>query len=277
MAAVDAWGINLDGATQRWEHLRREADRSGVALRLHRLAATRGAALTAGELAALVSPPVQRNLARRLRVCDPLVLNTAGAVGASCSHLRCWEHVAAHADPDHWALVLEDDVCLRPGAFAGAVRALAAHPRGDWDAIQLGWHWFPSTVTPLRRRRPVVLGAGGPALTTWERDSFGAHAYALTRTGARRLLALARPLELHVDHFLAVVAVLGDVRGYAWPESVASQCRADLPSDLRHWDPWRINPKVALPDAPLWAVVLGGVLVALALMVLRTARRRDGR
>lgn len=259
----EVWGINMDASPQRWTHLQTQVAQCLPGVPMRRLSATKGADLSPEQVQGLVSPQVQQNLSHRLRVCDPLLLNTLGAVGASCSHMRCWEHVAA-APPGrrHWALILEDDCCLDADGMAQAIQALEASDHGAWDLVQLGWHLFPSMATPWRRRQPVSVG--GLDLTTLERDSFGAHAYVVTAHGARRLLACAQPLELHVDHFMAVASQVGCVRGYAWPRSVASQCLGSVQSHIKHWDPWNTNAKVMLPDASpsSWLLVLVCLVVA---------------
>lgn len=260
--------INLDRATDRWHAVQTAAITACPPdVPLVRVAATDGATLSEADLAARVAPSVLVYLRERWRLCDPLVLSSLGAVGASCSHVRCWERVAGDQGPP-CALILEDDVCLTPELIAAA-RTLSVDPTA-WDAVLLGWHWMPSTVDPWRTRRPVVLSSA-LALTTWERDSCGAHAYMVSRSGARRLLRHAHPLELHVDHYLAVAAVLGLVRGYAWPENLAGQCLGGVQAAIPHWEPHRLNAKVGLPDAALGSVLL--VLLGTAVAVIAVLRR----
>ena len=76
--------------------------------------------------------------------------------------------------------------------------------------------------------------------------------------------------ELHVDHYLAVASVLGLARGYAWPLSLTQQCAGQHESSIPHWDFWNVNPKMLLPSAPLWLVLL---TLLLLLTLISTARR----
>lgn len=266
--------INLDRATERWHAMQKSAETVvPPEVPFVRLAATDGATLTDDDLAMRVSPAVLLYLRERWRLCDPLVLSSRGAVGASYSHVRCWERVAASSDPAACALILEDDVCLSPD-LVDAARTLASTPT-SWDAVLLGWHWMPSTVDP-RPRRPVTLPPSPQhpnplALTTWERDSCGAHAYVVSRAGALRLLRHAYPLELHIDHYMAVTAVLGLLRGYAWPHNLAHQCLGGVQAAIPHWEPQRLNAKVGLPDAALGSVVL--VLLGAVVVVVAVLRR----
>lgn len=102
-----------------------------------------------------------------------------------------------------------------------------------------------------------------------------------------------------MDHYLAVASVLGLARGYAWPVSLAQQCAGQHESSIPHWDQaskfigsekcgpkghvsppsrkkmpacdfWNVNPKMLLPSAPLWLVLL----TLLLLLTLISAARR---
>jgi GR25 family glycosyltransferase involved in LPS biosynthesis len=117
--------INMARAPQRWAMLRETMHTIWPDAPVRRVEATDGAALTERELAALVAPGTQVQLRdphsqghqrgggaglAAWRVCDPLVLDSPGALGASCSHAHCWE-LAAAPDAPECTLVLEDDAC----------------------------------------------------------------------------------------------------------------------------------------------------------------------
>lgn len=268
--------INLDRAPERWAEMRTalagllSAAPAPVPV-VTRLAATDGSRMTWSELRGLVAPAVLRRLDARHRVCDPLVLDSRGAVGAYHSHLRCWERLAVDPNPAACALVLEDDVCPTAELLAAA-RGLAAGPwdQRSWDAVQLGWMWMPSSTTWWRPRRVVAATDAPGPLTTWERDSYGAHAYVVGREGARRLVRHARPLELHVDHFLAVASVLGIVRGRAWPRSLTVQCRSGLQAAIPHWTSWSTtSARLLLPDARFGTICLLLLLVVASAVCVR--------
>ena len=153
--------------------------------------------------------------------------------------------------------------------------------------VQLGWFHLPSfvssaggthahthtpalSVSPWRRRHPVP--GTDPPLTTWECTGYGSHAYMVTPRGARRLLAHALPMEMHVDAYLGIMASLGLVRGYAWPKNLASQCRSWVQHSIPHvtFDAWTVNWKLLTPDLPLGSFLL---LVTLALVLLVVQHR----
>jgi hypothetical protein len=66
---------------------------------------------------------------------------------------------------------------------------------------------------------------------------------------------------------MAVVSILGLVRGYAWPVSLASQCQAFREANIPHWDLWSRNTKVLIPDLPFLLVL--ALLLCGALLLLR--------
>ena len=76
-----------------------------------RVEATDGSTLTATQLNAALSPLAMLQIRERWRVCDPLVIDTAAAAGASLSHVRCWE-LASGASAAVCSLILEDDACM---------------------------------------------------------------------------------------------------------------------------------------------------------------------
>lgn len=107
---------------------------------------------------------------------------------------------------------------------------------------------------------------------------FGAHAYLLSQRGARRLLALSLPVEIHHDFFLLVAGVIGEVTGYLLPRSLVSQCRARVEASIPHFAWRRVNVKQLLPDVPLWTVlVVLTAVVACVACVVRTARGTTAR
>jgi glycosyl transferase family 25 len=126
---------------------------------------------------------------------------TRGEVGCLESHLAVLGRIVREGLP--MALVCEDDI--RPGDdCARVLRALTQAPsnagRGGWDILLLGHH---------SARYAPELGAAtcvwSSALTERHRMArvaefaMGAYAYVVTRRGAERLLALARPLRMPMD------------------------------------------------------------------------------
>ena len=261
-----------------------------------------------GRLLALLTPQAADHLGRPHRLCNSMRLNSPAAVGCTCSHLLCWQRVRARGRP---ALILEDDCCVeRPDELRGAIGALgspapslplfssdrgggrggtvgagrhpvgrraagtgwgagrallpASHPRDRWVSV-------PSSWARPGLRRPVP--GSRPALTTWESDVFGSHAYLVTPAGAARLLERALPMEVHVDVYLALLSVLGRVRGHAWPRNLVTQCQGWLQASIPHLDIGLFSWKQLLPDLPLALLLLAtGMLTVLFVLVAACGR-----
>ena len=280
--------INLDRATARW---RRVVDAVAPALApipVHRLPAVDGRALSDAELAAVCGAHARWSVRHRPAVCDRTVLNTREAVGCYLSHRRAWAWLAAHGHAYDAAVVLEDDACPEPGlaaalvdaggALAPLVRPPPAGAAGEWDVVWLGYaDVLPAAWRPPRR--PVRL-AGGVDLRRPDAWCYGAHCYLLSPAGARRLLARALPAELHVDFWLQVLALLGDVRGFFAPRSWAGQCRRTLEPGIPHFAWAQVNWKVLTPDvtvrAARRALAVAAVLVVVVVLgaCWRVAARR---
>ena len=87
----------------------------------------------------------------------------------------------------------------------------------------------------------------------------------VSAAGAKRLLQVCTPIEVHVDVFLFLHVGSPRVRGFiAHTKSMASQCSqlrvpravVQLGGSIPHFEPGSINYKVLLPDASLRTVFL---------------------
>lgn len=121
-----------------------------------------------------------------------------GQMGCALSHVQMWARVASGPDPH--AVVLEDDVVLKPG-WRDDVRAVLGEVRDkNVDVVYLG-HCFETKGRrwhgSARLRHSV-----SPACT---------HAYLLTRQGARKLTAWAARtrFQLPVDNQMADLCATG--------------------------------------------------------------------
>jgi hypothetical protein len=93
---------------------------------------------------------------------------------------------------------------------------------------------------------------------------YGAHCYLVSRAGAMALCTRAFPAEMHVDFWLAILAILGEVRGYLAPVSLATQCRRDLQAAIPHYTWDSVNWKIVTPDV----AVRSGLGVSCCIVVL---------
>lgn len=275
--------INLDRATDRWRHVQTRLAPALEPVPLLRLPAVDGRRLPDADLAAHLTVHARWSLAHRPRVCDRTMLNTREAVGCYLSHRDAWIWLAHHAHLYDAAIILEDDCCLEPGLPSallrpeGALAPLLRRPAEgwEWDVLWLG---YTDLLPPVARpRRPTVRLAGGRVVVqrpdVW---CYGAHCYLVSVHGARRLVALALPAELHLDFWIQIAAVLGEVRGYLVTRSWASQCRRTLEPGIPHFAWGQVNWKLATPDLTVrGAGTLGlAVLVVVALLFLLARRAR---
>lgn len=139
-----------------------------------------------------------------------------GEVGCLESHLSVLQRIVEEEIPV--ACICEDDI-LCADDCGEVLRTLTQGPvvsgRQAWDVLLLGHHssrrtpdagaitsWWSSPLTARRRIARVV------------EFPMGAYAYVVTRQGAERLLALARPLRMPMDWVTGYSPVAG-VRLYA--------------------------------------------------------------
>jgi hypothetical protein len=84
-------------------------------------------------------------------------------------------------------------------------------------------HPFHYAHGPLTPYGAAIVGAGRHVLH--DRHWFlGSHGYVVRRRGAERLLREARPIEMHVDHYLCMQMHQRTVVGYVLPVSIVDQC-----------------------------------------------------
>lgn len=164
-----------------------------------------------------------------------------GVIGCALTHLAAWADLADSADLRR--ILLEDDVRLAPGFATDVPRAIASADRTapGWDVLFLGtidWedaapdpHWTDGDplVRPMR----------------WERYLGGAFAYALSRTGAARLLALVEGhgIQNGIDWFVKRHGARLTVLEAALPLASSPLARSggSVDSDIQH-DPHPVPP-----------------------------------
>lgn len=170
--------INLDEDTVRRVEL--EAAFAAIGVAPARFPATRWSRLGAAEQAQLYSEPLNARSYFR-----PLV---AGEKGCYASHIATWQGLLA-STARAW-VVLEDDVLPEPG-FADVVNAIAALPEG-WDMVKLIGRERERALNrwPLTGRFDLVSYRRVPSLTA---------GYAVSRSGARKLLASRLPFGRPID------------------------------------------------------------------------------
>lgn len=171
--------INLDRDAQRRQAMEAMLRRHG--LPFERLPAVAWAVLDEASRTRLY------DLALNQRQFDrPLV---DGEKGCYASHLKACEHLLASTAPA--LIVLEDDVELSD-AVADVLAAIEALPPEGWDVIKLysRRNERPAAATPLTGAHQLVAYRRVPSMN---------NGYALSRTGAAKLLQHRRPFGRPVD------------------------------------------------------------------------------
>jgi GR25 family glycosyltransferase involved in LPS biosynthesis len=157
-----------------------------------------------------------------------------GEIGCALSHHLVWQRIA---DLDLGAaLILEDDVALAPDAAAVLAEQLAilGERAPDWDLCYLGRKRVvvPPFMDPPAQPEPVAFGR-----LVRPGFSYQTHAYALSRSGARKLLAAGLDRNLiPADEFIPAMyarhpradvrAIFGDgdrLQAFAIEPGVAAQ------------------------------------------------------
>jgi hypothetical protein len=126
---------------------------------------------------------------------------TAGAIGASFSHITIWQQFLA--SDAQYVVVFEDDTIVDRLSLQRIDALIPQLPSG-WDMWCLGTHKWSFKGMPLVQ---------GESKGWWKVQEFtGAHAYVLSRRGAEILLQEPFPIETHIEYYIAGCARLKGLR-----------------------------------------------------------------
>jgi len=265
--------INLPRHRERFDTVKAQLQEAGVGY--ERAPAVDGKLLTPAELEANVT-----KLGRALM--------TKGMIGCFLSHRKCWQR-CANAEGGR-LIVFEDDVDL-DGNFTAALEEAMGDLPDDWDVLLLG---ALGAVHPKYYGLNVMhaVMAGGMRWPRWRSSSihtplrpFGTHAYIVSASGAKKLLAAVPKASYHVD---VVAWGQPDLRLFAVHPLLAKQTHGDTTiggATDRSWLPHFTIDHYSGTDfawawnAPLFQVAgllitagrafSGGVLQCLLYLILR--------
>ena len=190
--------INLARSHARWETLQPVLEQMGAANPL-RFEAVDGAALDSAALAHLQASGA---LAATTAGFDPHC--AAAEIGCALSHAAVLREIVARDWPT--ALILEDDIALAPPARNWQRRlgkTLADLP-ASWELLYL-YRCFDIRHRCRRLTRRVLV--------PWTPQ--GGAAYAVTRSGARKLLAALTPVPSAVDRVYSSLVQRREIEAYA--------------------------------------------------------------
>lgn len=153
-----------------------------------------------------------------------------GEVGCALSHRQVYEEVVRRGIAR--AIVLEDDVAPREGDVAHVQAALSELPE-TWDLVYLGYTHFERVTAWQRAKRLVYVPLAAVRLVPWRTGEvfrlhprpFSAHlrragyhdgtyAYAVSASGARKLLAAQTPLAHAADHVFVNLVLSGELEAF---------------------------------------------------------------
>jgi glycosyl transferase family 25 len=169
----------------------------------------------------------ERRTPRRFRHTRAMSL---AEIACALSHRRIYEETLRNG----WerVVVFEDDVIPRNGSLAALPAALAELPAG-WDLCYLGYH-KNERPSPWDHAKQATYVALGPLrLTRWTpREALRilptpatphlrraglhthAHAYAVSRAGAEKLLAAQRPVAFRSDWLFSYLILRGELSAF---------------------------------------------------------------
>lgn len=179
-----------------------------------------------------------------------------GHIGCSLSHRAIYERIVRNG----WerVVVLEDDVVPQHGALALLPDALSQLPAG-WELCYLGYLGDRTVTLRARLKRAYYLATAPIGLGRWRLAEarrllprpFSAnlrragrhmctHAYAVSREGARKLLAAQTPVAFNADQLLAYLILREGLDAYVTDpvffdqEAFAGNAQGDEPRSYIH-------------------------------------------
>jgi glycosyl transferase family 25 len=153
-----------------------------------------------------------------------------GEVGCALSHRQVYEDVVRRGIDR--AVVLEDDVAPRAADVAALGEALAELP-DDWDLVYLGYTHFERVTRWQWVKRLTYLGLAPLGVLPWRLGEVvrlhprpysahlrragyhdGTYAYAVSRSGAEKLLRAQTPLAHAADHLFVNLILGGELNAF---------------------------------------------------------------
>ena len=191
--------INLDRRPDRWNDFSKQSILKEFK-HLQRFSAVDGKTLNLVD-DERISLHTRHNIQQNYRRSD-YEINTAGAIGASFSHITIWKKFLE--SDSEYLVVFEDDTIVDKKSLEYIDTLIPTLPSSGWDMWLLGTHQWAFEGKPLVKGNPKGW---------WKVKSFtGAHAYVLSRNGAKILLENPYPIETHIEYYICGCAELKGLR-----------------------------------------------------------------
>ena len=134
-------------------------------------------------------------------------LNSLGGVGCYLSHAGVWQKIAEGKEP--YAIVFEDDTELEPDFLQTLDRCMLDREflpeMPDLWTFSYGWKFYYKT---RGKKAPEDVPANHSGPWVYNTCPGGTNGYFLTREGAKKLLAEAFPIDMHVDLYMCACVEL---------------------------------------------------------------------
>jgi GR25 family glycosyltransferase involved in LPS biosynthesis len=181
--------INLDRRPDRWQIFQSQPMLTQFK-QLQRFSAVDGKTLSLYD-DSRISLHTRHNIHKNYRRSD-YEINTAGAIGASFSHITLWENFLK--GDSEYLVVFEDDTIVDQKVMRLIDTLIPTLPT-NWDMWLLGTHAWGLKTKPLVKTD----------LKGWYsvQNFTGAHGYVLSRQGAKILLENPYPIETHIEYYIS--------------------------------------------------------------------------
>jgi GR25 family glycosyltransferase involved in LPS biosynthesis len=170
-------------------------------------------------------------------------INTAGAIGCYLSHTDLWRKVADGSEP--FAVIFEDDTEL-PDDFLEIFESCFQDKNllpdmPDIWTFSYGW-WFYYDAKGVKYPQNVPENIRGP----WVLNTCpgGLNGYFITKEGAKKLLDMAFPIDMHVDMYICMCAELHRIKCVAHKRLILSLLSESEKSDIQ------LQAECAICDLP---------------------------
>lgn len=228
--------INLDRRPDRWADFSKQPALKEFK-KLERFSAVDGSKLDVfGD--ERISLHTRQNIAKKFRrshyeICTP------GAIGASLSHISIWKQFLE--SENEYVVVFEDDTIVDEKALEYIDKLSRNLPKEGWDMWLLGTHRWAFKGTPLNPANPK---------SWWKVSDFtGAHAYILSRNGAKILLENPFPIETHIEYYITACSALKGLRIVRhWALRMGYHQELTLEEDSDTFDSRKSCPVCYIPD-----------------------------
>jgi len=198
-------------------------------------------------------------------------IDSGGAIGCSLSHFKTWEWVRDSTRDTNAVIILEDDTTI-PVDFNESLAQVVKDLPPTWDAVS-----FYNTMFVGGERGCTAI----PGKAPWSacESLLGSHAYMVSRSGARKLLDKAYPIDIHVDAYIAFMNRLNHIK-LLWHPALQMPAASD-DTDILHGKQGILNVPTNMSTAGVVAldamsimglvmmVAITGGLVSLAYAIKR--------